>query len=159
MRHSKSLPVHLGCVTHTGNNMLSLIARFMGPTWGPSGADRIQVGPMLAPWPLLSGLFRHIATETRPFEIPRMMIKRICPANCISIFFKWHILCIWIMHVTVLFQPDDFFGFIIWYPMQWTISLKQCQTLKETIQFHQSVSWFYSLWPRSVAKLGHYWCG
>ena len=34
----------------------SLIARFMGPTWGPSGADRTQVGPMLAPWTLLSGL-------------------------------------------------------------------------------------------------------
>ena len=33
----------------------TLIARFMGPTWGPSGADRTQVGPMLAPWTLLSG--------------------------------------------------------------------------------------------------------
>ena len=32
-----------------------LITRFMGPTWGPSGADRTQVGPMLAPWNLLSG--------------------------------------------------------------------------------------------------------
>ena len=32
-----------------------LIARFMGPTWGPAGADRTQVGPMLAPWTLLSG--------------------------------------------------------------------------------------------------------
>ena len=30
-------------------------ARFMGPTWGPSGADRTQVGLMLAPWTLLSG--------------------------------------------------------------------------------------------------------
>ena len=28
----------------------------MGPTWGPSGADRTQVGPMLAPWTLLSGV-------------------------------------------------------------------------------------------------------
>ena len=27
----------------------------MGPTWGPSGADRTQVGPMLAPLTLLSG--------------------------------------------------------------------------------------------------------
>ena len=27
----------------------------MGPAWGPSGADRTQVGPMLAPWTLLSG--------------------------------------------------------------------------------------------------------
>ena len=34
----------------------SLIARFMGPTWGPPGADRTLVGPMLAPWTLLSGL-------------------------------------------------------------------------------------------------------
>ena len=31
------------------------IARFMGPTWGPSGADRTQVGPVLTPWTLLSG--------------------------------------------------------------------------------------------------------
>ena len=28
----------------------------MGPTWGPSGSDRTQVGPMLAPWTLLSGI-------------------------------------------------------------------------------------------------------
>ena len=34
----------------------SLIARFMGPIWGPSGADRTLVGPMLAPWTLLSGI-------------------------------------------------------------------------------------------------------
>ena len=33
----------------------TLIARIMGPTWGPSGADRIQVGPMLAPWTVLFG--------------------------------------------------------------------------------------------------------
>ena len=35
-------------------NEISLIARFMGPTWGPSGADRTQVGPMLAPLTRLS---------------------------------------------------------------------------------------------------------
>ena len=33
----------------------ALIARFMLPTWGPFGANRTQVGPMLAPWTLLSG--------------------------------------------------------------------------------------------------------
>ena len=37
------------------NYSTSLIARFMGTTWGPFGADRTQVGPMLAPWTLLSG--------------------------------------------------------------------------------------------------------
>ena len=36
-------------------SILTLIARFMGPTWGPSGADRTQVGPVLAPRTLPSG--------------------------------------------------------------------------------------------------------
>ena len=38
------------------DSLMSLIARFMGPSWGLSGADRTQVGPMLAPWNLLSGV-------------------------------------------------------------------------------------------------------
>ena len=43
-----------------------LIARFMGPTcMGPSGADRTQVGPMLAPWTLLSGAW-HIKVKLVP---------------------------------------------------------------------------------------------
>ena len=41
--------VHLSCV-------LSLMARFMGPMWGPSGAGRTQVGPILAPWTSPSGI-------------------------------------------------------------------------------------------------------
>ena len=32
------------------------IARFMGQTWGPPGSCRPQMGPMLAPWTLLSGI-------------------------------------------------------------------------------------------------------
>ena len=40
------------------------IARFMGPTWGPSGADRTQVGPMLAPWILLSGTVNQSMTTS-----------------------------------------------------------------------------------------------
>ena len=32
------------------------IAKFMGPTWGPRGSCRHQMGPMLPPWTLLSGL-------------------------------------------------------------------------------------------------------
>ena len=43
-----------------------LIARFMGPTWSPSGADRTHVGPMLAPRTLLSGLLCVYKTILRP---------------------------------------------------------------------------------------------
>ena len=40
---------------HTELHHDTLRARFMGPTWGQPGADRTQVGPMLATRTLLSG--------------------------------------------------------------------------------------------------------
>ena len=40
---------------------LILIARFVRPTWGPSGADRTQVSPMLVPWTLLSGYVHFLS--------------------------------------------------------------------------------------------------
>ena len=36
-------------------NMALPASKVHGSTWGPSGTDRAQVGPMLAPWTLLSG--------------------------------------------------------------------------------------------------------
>ena len=36
-------------------NIKAQISKFMGPTWGPPGSCRPQMGPMLAPWILLSG--------------------------------------------------------------------------------------------------------
>ena len=59
-----------GYFTGTGTTT-SLIARFMGPIWAPSGADRTQVGPMLAPWSLLSGMRTLI-----PMKIPRKLWVR-----------------------------------------------------------------------------------
>ena len=59
--------------------LYSLIARFMGPTWGPSGSCRPQMGPMLAPRTLLSGLLLvvicgDIAPATKIFwDIPDLM--------------------------------------------------------------------------------------
>ena len=48
----------------------SQIAKSMGPIWGPPGADRTQVGPMLASWTLLSGMIpaaplSHICSSLR----------------------------------------------------------------------------------------------
>ena len=52
----------------------ALIARFMGPTWGPSGADRTQVGPMLAPWTLLSWVqFRNITLLGNGIKVRTML--------------------------------------------------------------------------------------
>ena len=37
------------------SSCITQITKFMGPTWGPPGSCRPQMGPMLAPWTLLSG--------------------------------------------------------------------------------------------------------
>ena len=51
----------------------SLIARFMGPTWGPSGADRTQVDPRFAPWTLLSGSDPALSRGLTTFETCRVL--------------------------------------------------------------------------------------
>ena len=43
----------------------TLIARFIGPRWGPPGADRTQAGPMWATWTLLSGKQKTIYTTSQ----------------------------------------------------------------------------------------------
>ena len=55
-----ALSGHLQAPCWPSAGLVSQIARFVGPTWGPSGADRTQVGPMLAPWTLLSGVHTKI---------------------------------------------------------------------------------------------------
>ena len=52
------------------------IARFMGPTWGPSGAGRTQVGPMLAPWTLLSGAAWPLKTDSNSLMINEVPFKK-----------------------------------------------------------------------------------
>ena len=42
------------------------IAKFMGLTWGPPGSCRPQMGPMLAPWTLLSGTFSQKYAHLQP---------------------------------------------------------------------------------------------
>ena len=39
---------------------ISQILSFMGPTWGPPGSCRPQVGPTRAPLTLLSGITQHL---------------------------------------------------------------------------------------------------
>ena len=50
------------------NDETNQITRFMRLSWGPPGADRTQVGPMLAPWTLQSGA--QITRFTRPIWGP-----------------------------------------------------------------------------------------
>ena len=42
-------------------SVTSQIAKLMGATWGPPGLCRSRMGPMLAPWTLLSGILLFYA--------------------------------------------------------------------------------------------------
>ena len=56
---------------------ISQIAKFMAPTWGPSGSCRPQMGPMLAPWTLLSGMFNTLHNSSLPKRILRHVLYNI----------------------------------------------------------------------------------
>ena len=70
--------VHLGGSVGCRAWIMSLVARFRGPAWGPSGADRTQVGPMLAPWTLLSGVISLALSVEYPHPIFRSDILKSC---------------------------------------------------------------------------------
>ena len=59
----------------------SRIARFLGPTWGPPGSCRPQMGPMLAPWTLLSG-FVVFAIQHWPMVSPHNESLRWKTSQC-----------------------------------------------------------------------------
>ena len=46
---------YLSMLELKSNPISTQIAKFVVPTWGPAGSSRPQMGPMLAPWTLLSG--------------------------------------------------------------------------------------------------------
>ena len=55
------------------------IAKFMGPTWGPPGSCRPQMGPVMAPWILLSRGIRAVKL------------------NCWSFISAGLLMCWWVM--------------------------------------------------------------
>ena len=56
----------------------------MGPTWGPFGANRTQVDPMLAPWTLLSGMpyIFYLPNSVAVYDIMRVIYKTILLIIC-----------------------------------------------------------------------------
>ena len=73
-----------------------LIARFMGTTWGPSGADRTQVGPILTPWTLLSGSSCGVLLNINDFHFTSFLAATkqlndwFSPSVCLSVCL-WHL--------------------------------------------------------------------
>ena len=101
---------------------LILIARFMGPTWGPSGADKIQVGPMLAPWTLLSGdITETMITQCNDAYMRHEALTHRQSGSqtewAIHILFSFHFLTVFLTnhhHCPAHFANDIFMHFHEW---------------------------------------------
>ena len=67
---------------------VSQITKFIGPIWGPPGSCRPQIGPMLAPWTFLSGVY----SQQRRMWVGDRFIPKLCPKSwfmCASNIFRW----------------------------------------------------------------------
>ena len=71
--------------------ILTQIANLMGPTWSPPGSCRPPMGPMLAPWTLLSGyVFISVAVTNSkwvmllPDNLGKNAFTRLCQDICQS---------------------------------------------------------------------------
>ena len=53
--YRQTIPIILYVTDPAVDSNTPQIAKFMGPTWGPPGSCRPQMGPMLVPWTLLAG--------------------------------------------------------------------------------------------------------
>ena len=88
------------------------IARFMRPIWGPSGADRTQVGPILAPWTLLSGTIW--LTWLVGHQRDRFMVQKGCIQNlAVSCKYitndnKYRSRCQFVLHIKRVLINVDF---------------------------------------------------
>ena len=73
----------------------TLIARLMEPTWVPSGVDRTQMGPMLTPWTLLSGLWDRCELDGPHRNKAERSSNRVhtwmyCPRSTVSTKLLWY---------------------------------------------------------------------
>ena len=69
----------------------SQIANFMGPTWSPPGSCRPQMGPMLTPWTLLSGVV--LCFVLCCYSLCLMLWFSVFSYFLSSIMFIFHLIC------------------------------------------------------------------
>ena len=70
IRHYHIIGINTGTPQTATTRRITPDSHFMGPMWGPPGADRTHVGPMLAPWTLLTGTL-YMVTVT--VDIPTVL--------------------------------------------------------------------------------------
>ena len=74
--HEKLISIKITIMKYVGcrSTISYQIAKFMGPTWGPPWSCRPQIGPVLAPWTLLSAMLLCTTLQGQQHNINRHLI-------------------------------------------------------------------------------------
>ena len=163
---------------HVGYSMSSQIARFMGPRWGLPEADRTQVGPMLAPWTLLSRMcannriHRGSWSYSLVFTLHHFNITiiqagfkamNICSVECLSkIFFLSIIIMQWmglyVIVMAVIWQTtfsNSFCGMLLCFEYHWHLLWRIHFTLWNHCLYLDQ--WFLSLLMHLCVSRPRWW--
>ena len=121
-------------------------ARFMGPTWGPFGADKTEVGPMLAPRTLLSGaLLVLCATGKRPLSVSISWRHHGVQTRRTLAIKKWPSTCCIQINIRVSFDVYQR-NHIWWRPTYSQLLISNAWHLCELTLSHDSASPVKSFW-------------
>ena len=92
-QHLTSSPLH---------SIINLIAKFIRPAWGLPGADRTQVGPMFAPWVLLSGDIQFVLNRDITYFHVSCLLYNLWDQFS-TVYFIWNV--DWICQITIWGNP------------------------------------------------------
>ena len=112
--------------------ILTHIAKFIGPTWGPPGSCRPQLGPMLAPWTLLSGKCIYAWSNSNP-----LLLFAIATRYDIKSQYSWAPgRCVVVSNV----QISNTSMILIWV-FNWTLPWKEYQRISLMVSQHTLRWW------------------
>ena len=119
----------------------------MGSTWGPSGANRTQVGLMLAPWTLLSG-WLHLSLGLSNFSLNKFWCNYIWPQR---VWFKFSSsdLCILLLDAQLIYgnkYPWKLWDYKVVFYVHVNTKVKHVYHVKKCIFSCMNWPWLWIYW-------------
>ena len=105
-------------------------AIFMGPTWGPSGADRAQVDPMLAPWTI--AIWDTCSSEYEPSDLLVPHQQGWIQFYAMCMFTQ---ICYIMRYMKFAGIAQTFSGAISWMPKIFWFAFRTCFSCKSKWQY------------------------
>ena len=124
--------------------MLPLKTRFMGPTWGPPGADRTQVGPMnFAIWDI-HGLAQGCSNSSilpQSCTVLWWCVSMDASQSLTVIFLSWYNCCVYVLNGNIMF--------LNWIELVWDCSNSSELTMELVQSYTKPLVWYLQTYINS----------